>query len=410
MFNFLKKIGYTRIGGSKEELEVASTIKGEIVLAGGSAEIVPFEVNQYDIKKVSLKAIKDNNIKTYEVSAYGWCGENINITAPFYYFEGNDEVSRHELKGKIALVNGYVGYDLYKVLIESKAVGYISYSGDIRDDINSTDLDQRELRTQLSSLGVLPAVHMKVQDASELVLLNPDLVEITIEQEQTKCNSHNVIAEIEGLENSDEVIVFTAHYDSVYFSTGVYDNGAGSAIHLELYKHFLQNKPKRTVRFIWCGSEERGLLGSKAYAYNLPKEELNKIILCINTDVAGPVLGRDSVNVIGELETVSLISTFAREVGFSVDVRQGIYSSDGIPFADCGIPAINFMRFGYPGTAYIHNRHDTLAFMSENSLEKTGKFIQSFCDKIISSYVFPVKRSVPQNMIDDVNKYLKKVK
>lgn len=408
MYSFLEKIGFTRVGGSKEELHAANIIKDEIESIGGCAEIVSFEVNAYDVTNVLLTATKEYNHKNYNVSAYGWCGENVNLTAPFYYFEGIDDVSKHEVSGKIALVNGYVGYDLYKVLVDCKAVGFISYSGDIRDDDSICDLDQRELRNQLASLGVLPGVHMTVKDASDLVLFEPDSITIQIEQKQYKTNSQNVIAEIKGTTNPDEVIVFTAHYDSVYFSKGVYDNGAGSAIHLELYKHYLNNPPKRTLRFIWCGSEERGLLGSKAYAYGLEKDQLQKIQLCINTDVAGPVLGRDSVCVIGEQEAVGMINAYTKEIGFSARVVQSIYSSDAIPFADLGIPGINFMRFGAPGTAYIHNRHDTLLFMSDKSLEKTYNFVLGVCDRIISSYILPVNRTVPQNMVDEVNKYLKK--
>lgn len=408
MYEFLEKISFTRTGGTKEELQVANIIKDEIESVGGSATIVPFEVNLFDIAKVSLKATNNTTSKNYNVSAYGWCGEEVKLKAPFYYFEGIDEVSKKEVCGKIALVNGYVGYDLYKVLIESKAIGFISFSGEIRDSDDITDLDQRELRTQLASLGVIPGVHMTVHDALDLVEFNPEFVEIEIKQTHLKGNSHNVISEIEGTDCKDEVIVFTAHYDSVYYSTGVYDNGAGSAIHLELYRYFKENPPKRTVRFIWCGSEERGLLGSKAYAYGLEKEELEKIVLCVNTDVAGPVLGRDSVCVIGDMEAVNMISSFTKEIGFSANVRQSIYSSDCIPFADLGIPAINFMRFGVPGTAYIHNRHDTLLFMSASSLEKTANFVKALCDRIISSYIMPINRSIPQNMVEEVNKYLKK--
>ena len=408
MYEFLEKIGYTRTGGSIEELNTAKIIKEEIEKIGGFATIVPFEVNAYDIKKVLFTATKESTTKEYEVSAYGWCGEDVNVSAPFYYFEGVDEVSKKQVSGKIALVNGYVGYDLYKVLIESKAVGFISFSGEMRDSDDITDLDQRELRNQLATLGVIPGVHMKVKDASDLVEFDPSFVEIKIEQVQSTCNSHNVIAEIEGTTYKDEVVVFTAHYDSVYFSTGVYDNGAGSAIHLELYRYFLENRPKRTVRFIWCGSEERGLLGSKAYAYNLAKEELDKIVLCVNTDVAGPVLGRDSVCVIGDMEAVHMISSFAKEIGYSARVVQSIYSSDGIPFSDLGIPSINLMRFGVQGTAYIHNRHDTLSFMSAKSLEKTANFAKGLCERILSSCIMPINRVVPQNMVEEVNKYLKK--
>lgn len=407
MFDWLKSVGYTRVGGTLEELKAATTIKEEIEKMGGTASIVPFEVNAFDIKKASLKAYKENAEKEFTVSAYGWCGESINLTAPFYYFEGIDDVSKAEVRGKIALVNGYVGYDIYKALVENKAVGFISYSGEIRDEDSLCDLDQRELRTLLATLGVIPGVHMHVKSAFDLVNFEPEKVTIEIEQSQTIGESRNVISEIEGVDK-DEVIVFTAHYDSVLFSKGVYDNGAGSVTQLELYKHFTQSKPKKTLRFIWCGSEERGLLGSKAYVKTLSKEELDKIILCVNTDVGGPVLGRDAVNVIGEMEVVNYINALAKEVGFSVKVSQAIYSSDCIPFADLGIPAVNFMRFGAPGTAYIHNRHDTLLFMSAKSLENTANFVKSFSEKIMDSYVFPINKKVPQNMVDEVNKYLKK--
>lgn len=411
MFELLTKIGYTRIGGSQEELKTAEILKEEVEKIGGKASIVPFEVNAYIIKEASLIAkSKDGEIKNFEVTAYGCCGENVDIEASFYYFEGLDEVSKKLMKDKIVLVNGYVGYDTYKELVNHGVKGLISFNGDSRDSDELCDVDQRELRTQLAELGVIPAVNMHVKSAIELVKFNPVSVHMCIKQEQYKGESRNVVAEIKGTKYSEEVVVFTAHYDSVLFSTGVYDNGAGSVIHMELFKYFMENKPDRTLRFIWCGSEERGLLGSKAYAYGLDEQEMKKILLCVNTDVAGPVLGRDSVNVIGEMNAVHMIEALAREIGFSVKVVQSIYSSDSVPFADCGVPGVNFMRFGGPGMAYIHNRHDTLAFMSAESLEKTANFVKAFCVRVVNSHTFPIARVIPQNMVDEVNKYLKKNK
>ena len=60
-----------------------------------------------------------------------------------------------------------------------------------------------------------------------------------------------------------------------------YDNGAGSVILVKLFEYFYNNKPTRTVRFIWCGSEEMGLLGSKAHV-KLHEEELDKYVYCCN--------------------------------------------------------------------------------------------------------------------------------
>lgn len=409
MFELLNKIGFTRIGGTEEELRAALILKEEVEKCGGHAEIPEFEVSGYTIKEVQLTVKNVNGEeKVFNVTAYGCCGEDVDVEAPFYYFEGLDEVSKQLMKNKIVLVNGFVGYDTYKELVNYGVKGLISFNGDSRDDDSICDVDQRELRGQLAELGVIPAVNMHVKSAIELVKFNPVSAHIVIKQDQYKGVSRNVFVEIPGTKHPEEVVVFTAHYDSVKFSTGVYDNGAGSVIHMELYKYFMENKPDRTLRFIWCGSEERGLLGSKAYAYGLSEEEMKKIVLCINTDVAGPVLGRDSVNVIGEMQAVHMIEALAREVGFSVRVSQSIYSSDSVPFADCGVPGINFMRFGGPGMAYIHNRHDTLQFMSAESLEKTANFVKAFAVRVVNAHTFPIARVVPQNMVEEVNKYLKK--
>ena len=71
---------------------------------------------------------------------------------------------------------------------------------------------------------------------------------------------------------TDEIITFSAHYDSVSYSKGAYDNASGSACILELLAYFNQHKPDRTLRFIWCGSEEEGLLGSRDYVEKHKKD------------------------------------------------------------------------------------------------------------------------------------------
>ena len=183
-------------------------------------------------------------------------------------------------------------------VIVAGIIGFITFNGDLKDSIEDSDIAYPELRRQYRTNGIIPGVNMLVQDAQDLVLSEPKKVRLTLIQEDYTKMSHNVIAEIKGSEKPEEVITLTAHYDSVKYSTGVYDNGAGSVINMEAYKYFLENKPKRTLKFIWCGSEERGLLGSKAWVLK-HEEELKNIKISVNCDVAGPVLGTDRVIVTG---------------------------------------------------------------------------------------------------------------
>lgn len=393
IYNLLEKISFTRVSGSTEEFKCANILKEVVETLGGQAEISPFEVSGYKIKKATLTG----NGKSYEVSGIKGSG-NALITAPFYYMETNLDTDKYEIKGKIVLINGVMNVTTYKKLLKYGAVGFISYSGDITDTNNNSDLENKELRDVLRNKGIIPGVHMRTKSAIELVRDNPKEVTLELSQEDFALTSHNVISEITGYMYPDEVITVTAHYDSVEFSKGAYDNGAGSVLIMKLYEYFIKNAPKRTLRFIWCGSEERGLLGSKAYVASLSEEELQKIIFNINVDVAGTVLGTEYASIMAENALVDYVDYISSEIAFPIVTRQDIYSSDSIPFSDKGIPAINLMRFGRPGAAHIHNRHDTMSFISKESLEKTYLFLEYLSNKIINANVFPVKREIPDNI------------
>ncbi|MDI9540762.1 MAG: M28 family peptidase [Bacillota bacterium] len=401
-WQLLEKIGFSRVGGSKEEKKAALILKETIEKTNNEALIEEFEVDWQKIKAASLKTAK----REYQVTAYYQC-ENTDeegLTAPFYYFSTDSAVGIKKCEGKIVLINGYLRMKTYEKLLEGKAVGFITFSGELKDAKEDTDLESRELRSPQREKGNLPGVHMTVHDAMELVLENPQEVTLNVQQDTFKINSQNVVAQIKG-ENNNEIVVFTAHYDSVQFSSGVYDNGAGSVILMELYHYFLANKPKRTIRFVWCGSEERGLLGSIHHVKN-NKDLIENIILNINVDVAGPVLGSDVAVVTGPESLVHYIDYLAKEKGFEIKVKQDIYSSDNMPFAYKGIPTVSFARFGGSGQAYIHDRYDQLFFMDSKNLKRTAEFVRIFAERMINSYVFPVPREMPENMVEKVTEYL----
>ncbi len=80
-------------------------------------------------------------------------------------------------------------------------------------------------------------------------------------------NANNIVAEIPGGAKEDEVVAIGAHFDSWHGGTGATDNGAGSAVMMEVMRVLstLHVKMDRTVRIVLWSGEEQGLLGSKAY-------------------------------------------------------------------------------------------------------------------------------------------------
>ena len=404
----LEKIGFTRIAGSPEEEKAARILKEECDKLGVPAIIQPFEIEQGIVEEATLEILEPFQ---QEIPVTGYqCAQNTpeeGLEAPFLYVENADDVSLSDARGKIVLVNGYMRVPLFRKLMKAGVAGIVTMEGQLRDKREETDLSTRKLRRTLRAFGNVPMVHTRVLDAIDMVRKGACKARLVLKGRTEEWTSHNVIATVLGTEKPEEIVSFGAHYDSVDFSKGVYDNGAGSVINMEVLRYFAENPPKRTLKFVWYGSEEIGLEGSWAYV-KAHKEELEAHKLMINVDVGGPVLGVDRITATAEKALASYLEYFVKIHGFAAEVKQGIYSSDSIPFADSGVPGVNFSRDGAPGAAYIHDRFDTLSFLSADMLEKTTRIVLEFGKEMANAALVPVERKIPQNIVEDVEKYLYK--
>ncbi|GGG57177.1 M20/M25/M40 family metallo-hydrolase [Bizionia arctica] len=112
----------------------------------------------------------------------------------------------------------------------------------------------------------------------------------------TPKNNVNIIAEITGSDPKlkNEVVMIGAHFDSWHPASGATDNGAGSAVMMEVMRIIKESGliPKRTIRIALWGGEEQGYLGSMAYAEShfgkvketTRKKEVENISAYINMD------------------------------------------------------------------------------------------------------------------------------
>jgi hypothetical protein len=386
---------YVRMGGSAEELRAAEYLKAQCAAFGAEAQIVPFEVDMATIQTAKFYADGE------EVTCKGYlCAGSGEVEAPFYYLRSNDEYSLSQCKGKIVMIDGYLGYWMYQDLLENGAVGFITYDGNVNYADN--DIDQRELRSYVSKGNKIPGVNMNAKTAVELIKKDIKTAKIVLEQEEYKGNSHNVILDLPG--ETDEYIVLTAHYDSTSLSKGAYDNMSGCVGILGVAEYFANRPHRYGLRFIWCGSEERGLLGAKAYCAD--EEALKKIVLNINLDMIGCTMGKFIACCTTEESLTHYIKYFGLEYGMSVRAYQDVYSSDSTPFADKGVPALSFARVAPPNTGTIHNSYDTIALMRGEQMEEDIAFIAAFTERMANAKCCPVKRTIPDNMKDKLDIYL----
>ena len=364
-FDFLKKIAFERTGGSEAELKAANLIITECHKYQVEAHLEEFQVDGYEIKQAMLETIDGS----YNVTGVGMSGSTPieGIIGELVILEHDEQLKRWaSLEGKIVYVSSRMLVKTYKLLCEKKASGFICTSGSLYDDLNNSDLEKMMIRERHYQYGKIPGVCLRMKDAQKLLLSHPKEVKITLQQDEFKLTSHNVVATIAGEEKKNEIVCFTAHYDSVPFSSGAYDNGTGTITILEALAYFSKNRPARTLKFIWCGSEEMGLLGSKAYT-EVHKDELLDYKLCINVDMTGVVIGKDIACCTSEKSLVNYIHYMGCEVGFPIEARQGVYSSDSTPFADNGVPALSFARLSPRGGAEIHSRKDILYFLDSKN-------------------------------------------
>ena len=389
---------FVHASGTKEELQVAEYLKTQCENMGVASRIEGFRVAMGEIKTAHLYA--DGEEVTCK--AFTCCGSGV-AEGELYYMPGTDPVSIAGAKDKIVLMDTQgVGFFVYQDLMKAGAKAILFQYGNLH--YPQQDIDQRDLREVVvgEERKVLCAM-IHCSDAVKLVKNNVKKIRLEVEQREYDGESHNVIAELPG--KKEEWIVLTAHYDTTSLSHGAYDNMSGCAGLLGIMEYMKDKERNYGLRFVFCGSEERGLLGSKAYVKD-HEAELEKIVFNINLDMIGTYMGKFIACASAEEKLAHYISYMAAETGFPVATETGVYSSDSTPFADKGIPAVSFARLAGGTVAPIHCRYDVKEVMSMEQLQKDIDFLNLFTDRFTNAAVCPVKREIPEDVKKQLDEYL----
>ncbi len=396
IMDILKDTAYIRTGGTAEELRCAEYLRDTCVEFGMTTTLEPFPVDMANIETACFE------VDGVSIPCKGYfCAGSGEVEAPFLYLPSTDKYSLSLCRGKIVMIDGYLGTWVYRDILENGAVGFVTYDGN--NNYADRDIDQRELRSYVCEGKKIPGVNINAKDAISLIDKGVTTAKIILKQEEYQGESQNVIAELPGEVN--EWIVFTAHYDSTSLSQGAYDNMSGCIGLLGIAEYFKDHPHRYGLRFIFCGSEERGLLGSKAYVA-AHEEELSKVVLNINLDMIGCIMGKLIACCTSENKLVDYISYMGMELGRSISAYQDVYSSDSTPFADKGIPAVSFARIAPHNTATIHNSYDTMAVMNATHMQEDIDFIVAFADRMANAKRCPVAREMPDNMKEKLDTYL----
>ncbi|KAL8870005.1 MAG: hypothetical protein Q9174_003847 [Haloplaca sp. 1 TL-2023] len=177
--------------------------------------------------------------------------------------------------------------------------------------------------------------------------LTADVNIISIRENRT---TYNVIAQTKG-GDPNNVLVLTAHTDSVDEGPGINDNGSGTIGLLEVAIQLAKYRVNNAIRFVWVSAEEFGLLGSTFYVESLSDAEKAKIRLNLNFDmIASPnykygIYDGDGssfgvAGAPGSAEAEKLFQDyFTNDAGLKYVADEFDGRSDYAAFQDVGIPA-----------------------------------------------------------------------
>ena len=389
---------YPHTSGTPEELKTAEYLKAHCKALGVPAHLEDFRVAMAEMESYSVTADGEE----IPSKAFFGCGSG-ETEGELYYMPALDPVSVAGAKDKIVLLDTQgIGFYGYQDLMKAGARGILFQYGNMY--YPHTDIDQRDLREAVtgSERKVLCAM-IHSSTAVELVRQKVSRVRIAVQQREYDGESHNVVAEIPG--RRDEFITLTAHYDSTSLSHGAYDNMTGCAGLLGVMEALKDLDLNYALRFVFCGSEERGLLGSKAYVQD-HEEELKKTVLNINLDMIGSVMGKFIARVSAEDKLAHYLTYMGAELGFPVAAKTGVYSSDSTPFADKGVPAVSFARIAGGNVAPIHCRYDRMELLSMDQLNRDIAFITEFTRRMSQAACCPVAREIPASVKKDLDEYL----
>jgi len=214
----------------------------------------------------------------------------------------------------------------------------------------------------------IPAAALSNEDAMMLHRMQDrgDSVVVTLKMQARQlpdAQSRNVVAEVVGRVEPEEVVVLGGHIDSWDVGQGAMDDGGGSVAAWEAVRliHKLGLRPRRTIRVVLWTNEENGVEGGQGYLER-HRDDLTKHVMAMESD--GGVFSPRGVLVAGTapaVEVVRQVGQLLRPIGADrVTKVDSSPEADIEPMVTLGVPGIGLDVDGTRYFWYHHSDGDTL--------------------------------------------------
>ncbi|WP_339104367.1 M28 family peptidase [Haloterrigena salinisoli] len=278
-----------------------------------------------------------------------------------------------DLEGAIVMVRSDVPdyYDRYLHrrekyyhAVENGAAGFV-YRNHVEGCLPPTG----SVGTDEEPIGEIPAVGVSSEVGARLARrFDGAEIELTVEADVGPATSQNVHAELGP--DTDERVLVTSHVDAHDIAEGASDNGAGTAMVVELATALAAREDalETRVEFVAYGAEEVGLVGSNRHAERADRESITAIV---NND--GVVSDRTlSLTTHGFDDLEAAADAVADRYDHPVETvpKLGPHS-DHWPFVQWGVPGYHVKSTSDEvGRGWAHTFADTVEKLERRTLRE----------------------------------------
>ena len=267
------------------------------------------------------------------------------------------------LEGAVVMADSFVPewYDRYihrtekyYRAVEAGAAGFV-YRNHVEGCLPPTG----SVGTDDEPIGPVPAVGVSKEVGAALARRHDgESVTLTVDADVYDATSQNVHAELGP--DTDEAVLVTSHVDAHDIAEGAMDNGAGTAMVVQLAEALAHREDELDTRvhLVAYGAEEVGLVGSNHHADRADHDAIRAVV---NND--GVVRGRTLHFTTHGFEALEdAVTDVADRLDHPVKTspEQGPHS-DHWPFVRWGVPGYHVMsETGSDGRGWGHTYADTL--------------------------------------------------
>lgn len=284
-----------------------------------------------------------------------------------------DSFAEADVDGKIVMVRSdvpdhYERYvhrrEKYYHAVDNGAIGFL-YRNHVEGCLPPTG----SVGTPADPIGEIPALGVSSELGARLARrYDGEDLEIEVEADIGDATSQNVHAEL-GPQTNERILV-TSHVDAHDIAEGALDNGAGTAMVVELANTLAEREDdlETRVEFVAYGAEEVGLVGSEHHAEQSTHDD---IVAVVNND--GVVGDRTlSLTCHGFNGLESAVETISERYDHPIETDPGLGPhSDHWSFVQWGVPGYHVTSTSEDvGRGWGHTYADTLEKLEKRTLRE----------------------------------------